>query len=82
MDPDGIIKVIGAIVAGIILVLQAWNQRTTNEIKTQVTAINGSSIAEITDGNETRRIRLVAIEDRTAAEHEHLANVSETGEQV
>lgn len=47
----------------------------SRRVKREVTTLNGQTMAMLADANETRRVDLIAPEDRTAGDLEHLREV-------
>jgi len=56
-------------------VLAFRTNKVVNEVKLQVTTSNGSSVAELADARETRRVSSIPPLERTVAEYVHLAVV-------
>jgi len=70
MDANDIIAIIREIGLTIAFVITAWKQvQIRNELKT----MNESSIGELAEADETRRIRRKSIATRTPKETRHVA---------
>lgn len=60
---------IASITSSVVTIINSFR---TKDIQTQVTTINGRTLAQLSDANESRRIEALPKVERTEADDEHL----------